>query len=594
MSGRYKAIYRNQNEHIGVNCPISLLAQALLIDTLENKKLAQLKLCNCSSKVVESVKITIKAYGQGNTLTEEIDSYEYMGLSINPGGIFGSQNPIYFFEADLITSIEVFINEVHFKDSDVWISDSKTPLIERPEKESISSFLPNDLVNEYRGIINGKADYVPVEYGDSLWACSCGTLNAYRDTCRFCEAKKSDIFEYYDRDKLQDIIDEKTYGKACKLSNDDVVEKKSISDLTTAIELFNTISYYKDSSKKAAELTILLNGLKERKNKQQQKRLKWGIVLGVITALIVLIAFKIFIPANTYSKAIKAMELNDYDTAISEFESIKDYKDSAEKIDECRGKIIDLELSKENVSSQVLLSIPEEYYRHHQEKSYACGERLVKSQRWDDAEKFFIYSGTYESSNKYLKYISARKALDASNDEEAIAILESILGFLDADELLGDEYIKEIMATEEMSVSAAVELLSKPSSLSSEAEAFFTEIKSLSWAEGNFKGSHRYKFDGIHLHESAPSDDNVYNGELSVYIYLHYGVASANVYTELLPYAHDYSKDCKVVRINDMFNQNDIAVEIPIGAKCDYISLQNYRAVYIEADNTLTYFNKEK
>ena len=593
MSGRYKVIHRNQNEFIGVNCPISLLAHALLIDTLENKKLAQLKFCNCSNKEIVSVKIFMKAYGQGNILTEETDSYEYSGLSVKTGGIFGSQNPIYFSGTDLITSIEVFVNEVHFKDSDVWIAASKTPLIERPEKEPINVFLSNDLEKEYKEIINDKADYVPVKYDDSLWSCSCGTLNAFGDTCRFCGTKKSSVFDNYDTDKLQGIIDEKIYGKACRLSNEDVVEKKNISDITKAIELFNTISYYKDASEKAAELTILRSELTEKKKNQQQKRLKWGIGLGIITALIVLISFKMIIPARTYSKAIKAMEMNDFVTAVSEFESIKDYKDSAEKIDECRGKIIDSELSKATVNSQVLSGIPEEYYRQHPEKAYACGERLVKSQQWDEAEKYFNYAGSYESSDKYLKYISAQKAIDESNDEEAIAILESILGFPDADELLGDEYLKYIMETESISVSDAVDLLSKPSSLSSEAEAFFTEVKSLSRAEGDFKGSHRYKFDGRNFYDNK-NEDTAYDGELSVYIRLNYGVAKADIYTSLLPYAHDYAKDLKVVRINDMFYDNDIAVEIPVGGKYDYISLQDYRAVYIESDNTLTYFYKEK
>ena len=560
MSGRYQPILRIQKEYIGLDCPVSLLAHAILLDTLEHKKLVQLKLCNCSNKTIVSAKVSINAFDQSRTLIETINSYEYVSLNVKPGEVFGSQSPIYFSGSDLMTSLEIFVNEVHFADADSWKNISKAPLKERSENEPIRSLLSSELSEEYKEIINNNADFVPVEFSGSLWSCSCGTLNAYTDFCRFCGAEKRKVFDSFDKEILQDIFSEKTYKKACALSNQTGSDKKSMPELTSALELFNKIPNYKDSSEKGAELYSLVTKLTEEKNKQKKKRLLWGICIGSISLLLALFLVIYYIPRKT---------------------------------DERRGQIIDAVLSETIMDANALSDIPEDYYKQHPDKAYTCGERFIKSQQWDEAEKYFDYCGTYESSHKYLKYISAQKAIGDNNNEDAINNLESIPGFLDADELLGDEYLKYINATETVSLNEAIDLLSKPAALSSKASSYFTEIQSLSRAEGSFKGSHRYQFDGTHFYEYS-TPETAYDGDLSVFIYLNYGVAKANVYTELLPYAHDYKKDCIVVRKDIQFYHNDFVVEIPSGSSYDYIWLQNYRVIYVDHDNTLTYFNRSE
>ena len=533
MSERYKTIHRIQKEFIGSDCPVSLLAHAILLDTLENKKLAQLKLCNCSNKVIRSAKVSIKAFDQNRTSVEEIDTYEFTDLDVAPGGIFGSQSPIYFSRIGVIAYIEIFIKEVLFADGELWKTAYEEPLKERPEQKKLTAVFADDLYNQYREIINSKAEYVPIEFSSNLWSCSCGTLNANDNICRLCGAEKRTVFDNFNANKLQDIIIEKTYQKACALSNIKDSEKKSVSELTSALELFSKIPSYNDSAEKAAELKSILPILTEKKNKLRRKKVIWGICLGSIAILFILLVV-LFIPPKTAA-----------------------------------------------------------YYKKHIDEAYSCGESLVKSQQWSEAERYFSYCGSYESSREYLNYIAAQKAIEDNNNIDAINNLESILGFLDADELLGDEYLKHINAEKNMSLSDAIDLLSKPSSLSSEAETYFTLLQSLSRAEGSFKGSIRYQFDGTHYIDTS-DPDLAYDGDLSVFIYLNYGVAKADVYTELLPYAQDYKKDCNVVRKDDQFFENDLVVEIPNGNSYDYIQLKNYRAIYVDHGNTLTYFNRSE
>lgn len=560
MSERYKTIHRIQKEFIGSDCPVSLLAHAILLDTLENKKLVQLKLCNCSNKVVRSVKVSIKAFDQNRTPIEEIDTYEFSSLNVAPGSIFGSQSPIYFSRIEVIAYIEILIREVLFADGELWKAAYEEPLKERPEQKELTAVFSGDLYDQYKELINDKAEYVPVEISNNLWSCSCGTLNAAGNTCRLCGVEKRIVFDNFNANKLRDIVIEKTYQKACALSNAKDSEKKSVSELTSALELFSKIPNYKDSSEKVAELKSLLPILTEKENKLRRKKMIWGICLGSITVLVVLLLVLYIIPQRTDAK---------------------------------RSQIIDSALSNTIIDTNALSEIPEDYYKKHIDKAYACGEKLIKSRQWNEAEKYFSYCGAYESSREYSKYIAAQKAIGDNNNADAISNLESILGFLDADELLGDEYLKHINAEKTMSLSDAIDLLSKPSSLSSEAEAYFTLLQSLSRAEGSFKGSHRYQFDGKNFIDySAP--DLAYTGDLSVFIYLNYGVAKADVYTKLLPYAHDYKKDCNVVRKDDQFYQNDLVVEIPSGNSYDYIWLQNYRVIYVDHDNTLTYFNRSE
>lgn len=89
---------------------------------------------------------------------------------------------------------------------------------------------------------------------------------------------------------------------------------------------------------------------KSKKNSKIKKRII--ILISIIISIVILVAIGIYvnnnyiIPENQYKNAQELLNSKKFNEAIDSFEQIQDYKDSKEKIDECKNKIIEQEKDK--------------------------------------------------------------------------------------------------------------------------------------------------------------------------------------------------------------------------------------------------------
>ena len=383
MSDRYQEVYRIPPNLFIEGSPVLIEAGALLKDTTTDKVLALIKIKNLEHKKVNACRIDIHAFGPDGTELKGLPDYLYMDINVGIGQNFGAKIPVFL--PDIRSrKMSVSVTQVVFDDETVW-NQEPCEWMEVPEQQYITDLFPDgEFKKQYSLEVGPECTFVPV-IRNGLFQCTCGTTNlATADSCYHCNRKYEDLVAKMDLDYLADHIEVR---KAKERAAAEAEEARRIAD-----------------AKEAEERKLIAK-------EKTRKRLLLGSCFGIITALLVLILLKIIIPGSTYNKAVKTMEAGDYSTALNEFETIKNFKDTEEKIDICSERIIDSALSNSAVDIKTLSGIPDEYYRRHNDKAYACGESLIKSQQWDVAEKYFNYCQSYENSKKYLKYISAQKAL---------------------------------------------------------------------------------------------------------------------------------------------------------------------------------------
>ena len=210
--------------------------------------------------------------------------------------------------------------------------------------------------------------------------------------------------DMYD-DKLEEIRKNDIYNEATETKNKRAVLDKDqeILDLDKAAQLFESIADWKDA-KNQAELCrkeiekinaecLELERQAEIARKEAERKAKRNKKIAIITMPIVcaIIAFiivlnAVIIPNGKYNDAIALMDAGRYTEAISAFEAMDGYKDSAYKINECNTAILD--------------------------NKYNDALALMDAGKLDEAYSAFIELGDYKDASEKAGDIRLQKTKD--------------------------------------------------------------------------------------------------------------------------------------------------------------------------------------
>lgn len=191
---------------------------------------------------------------------------------------------------------------------------------------------------------------------------------------------------------------EEKYSKACDLISE------NLQDCYKAISLFQELKHFKDSESKIVECKEIISRLEAEKNLQ------------------------------IYDKACKLMhgEIENYKKAISEFEKLPNFKDSEDKINECKNEIkkLELEITKKNYlkacdlingnkedcneALRILKSL-----NGFDDSSLRIGECEKRIEEFTKEEKYIEACGLFDKGLSEHKYaISVLKELDDYKDSK--------------------------------------------------------------------------------------------------------------------------------------------------------------------------------
>ena len=199
--------------------------------------------------------------------------------------------------------------------------------------------------------------------------------------------------------------------------------------LSGLAEAFTGLGDYKDSRKlaehcrkRAAEErakidteTARQKAIAEQKRKEATaKKKKLAVVIVVIIVVVVaaaLLMTKVIIPGNAYKKAESLLANGQYEEASAAFEALGDYKDSQQRIEDCKTAEI--------------------------EADYQAANELAEEGRFEDAITAFENLGDYKDSTDRItevKYLSAIALENAGNYDEAIAAFQMLGDYMDSSE----------------------------------------------------------------------------------------------------------------------------------------------------------------
>lgn len=215
--------------------------------------------------------------------------------------------------------------------------------------------------------------------------------------------------------------DEQIYDSAKALVN-----ASTSAELNRAVELYNSISDYKDSAKQAqatyTKYQEVLQAEKERavleKEAKAKKNKKMAAI--VVPILVVLIVAAVIISnsakkSNAYEFALSLAESGQYEAAIEQFAALGNYKDSAEQIHMIESTVLEEQRSK----------------------AYAEAIALLEAQKYNEAYAAFEALGDYKDSADYLEKFSKVYVLlskSSSNGEityeyaDGVLIKETVVG----------------------------------------------------------------------------------------------------------------------------------------------------------------------
>ena len=441
MENRYKQILVSKREYYQIDCPVDLSAYAILRDVKEDMNLLQLKFRNCSSNRIIGIVISATAYDQLGEESERINRYQYADVNADSGDFFGSNNAIKLVKDTPVKRISVFVNNVLYSSGEIWESLSNEELIEKKPLHTLSEVLSNDLAKEYDEVTGHHMKYIPQNEGIS-WTCACGAHNYNTEICCGCKTTKQVVFGYYDAEYLSNSVNKKVYDRA-------INEKKngSLESIRHAIQLFECIPEYKDSTTQLKECLQLYNQIEEeiekenkrreeenkrkeekeilekRKKKENTKRNVTAVaVVLMLIAVATLISTYFIIPYTKYKTAVMLQNNGNYEEAITVYKELDGYKDSVARIEECESCFV--------------------------EKTYVSACELMEKEKYDEAYgKFKTISKYKDSSDKInecrqilqdIVYNTALSLMEEEKYDEAIERFETIRYYKDSNQKINE------------------------------------------------------------------------------------------------------------------------------------------------------------
>ncbi len=342
MSERYSKLFSLTENLYTEGSPVIIAAGALLKDNQTGRVLAQLKLCNISSKTIKAATVSLLPLNTVGKPLGEAVRYEYLDLSSTRDTDFGSKSAIPM--PDITTrSFSAAVAEVMFTDNSVWnANDALWETLKSPE--ALTSRLDSEMVKQFQIEYGSGAKNFFLEQKD-LWHCVCGAVNRREE-------------------------------KACHSCQNFICNLRSI-DL--------------DSLETCKEQRLIRE--REQAKKEAEARKKIGKIAAVIvSALVITIVAMVIISgmvkrANAYKDALALMHNEQYEEAIEAFTALDDYKDSAEQIQSAKNMIADMERAAEYDRAIQLLE-------------------TGKSEKENEAYYLLLELGDYEDAKNLLEHFT--------------------------------------------------------------------------------------------------------------------------------------------------------------------------------------------
>ena len=319
MNGAMQKMYTSPNNLYVTGSPLLIAAGELLVDASTGSVAIRLGLRNIGDVPIRAVQVAITPLDSADRPLSAPIPYHYLDLDAPRDAVFGDDRLIPL--PDYTTRAFVAaVTEVIFTDRTVWAAPGDVWSRLPQQKTLAETYGDAELEKQYRLRYGDDCVFTPDRLGD-LWRCACGAINRGQEhACHRCGRQLELLLSA----STNDLIAEKNARvrrEQAEREAKEALEKASREAMAAA----------EKASREAKEAAARKRADTSANRTKKILMIAVPALLALVAALIV---WKVVIPNNRYSKAVDLMNAGKYDEAITAFETMDGYRDSAEKIEE--------------------------------------------------------------------------------------------------------------------------------------------------------------------------------------------------------------------------------------------------------------------
>lgn len=183
------------------DCPVLLQKGAVLLDTIDNHALLQLKFKNLGNEPISALYLSIEMFGVAGEPLGWVRDYVYLDLSVQQFITFGDRKAIDLTDARA-RNLNIYIDKVLYVNQSIWENTTRKALEPVEKPDSIANL--GEYAGQYRRSVGAQIAYIATQK-DDYWFCACNAfnLNSFEKCCE-CEKDKKRQFEYLNLDLLKE------------------------------------------------------------------------------------------------------------------------------------------------------------------------------------------------------------------------------------------------------------------------------------------------------------------------------------------------------------------------------------------------------
>lgn len=189
-------------------CPVILLAHALVKDTRTGGVFLQCKFQNMGQKPVEALYLRVDCFGVDAKPLKGVDEFVYLDLNAGRYAVFGEKLPVYLPDP-VSRNCKVYLSKVVFKDNTIWRPQAGAAFLTPPPQEGFEKLGPYAAQYQRELTAHLTPTAAAMQSGlagrwNEYWQCGCGTWNREGDAeCHRCGAPLKTLLTIRDRELLK-------------------------------------------------------------------------------------------------------------------------------------------------------------------------------------------------------------------------------------------------------------------------------------------------------------------------------------------------------------------------------------------------------
>lgn len=390
MSEKYTIVQHEKRLFWLQNCPVLLHSYALTKNNADNSIFLQCKLENIADKSIKAMYIAVKCSDVSHQELANVDNFPYLDINVRPYTLFGDKTPVAL-PNNTTRNVHIIPLKVIFSDDTTWENTSERAYeLAEYEQQPISSL--GELADQYKRDLHNicadseKHNYLPANV-NGFTICGCGKVVLNNtESCPQCGINFQDLLNVNDDDKLHDHLTQYEAALAEKAQQEQLLEQERSQKVALAKQKFKATAkkvgiigssviviallgvltkqiiipnvQYSNAEHKAQsgeydeaiQDFIRLGDFKDASEKVLETKYNWakdklaqGDTEGAISLFSMLGDYSDAKAQATeiqnqvqYDKAMSAFQAEKYDDAQALFSELGSYKDSSDKVIECK------------------------------------------------------------------------------------------------------------------------------------------------------------------------------------------------------------------------------------------------------------------